>query len=223
LEVNSVFASVKQEGNVKIGYIRLTEFNSHSTAQMERAMKKLNGQKVAGFVLDLRGNPGGLLISSIEIARLWLNQGVIVKTVDRKGINEDFRAHNTAITTAPLTVLIDGNSASASEILAGALKDNNRAVIVGSQSFGKALVQSVHSLSDGSGITVTIAHYYTPNGTDIGHKGITPDIKVDLNWLDRNRLTENPQIKGSTVDRQYQRAISILQSSINKPTSLSSN
>jgi carboxyl-terminal processing protease len=213
IEVSSVFSEAKQEGRLKVGYIRLAEFSSHSANQMEKAIKDLNRQQVNAYVLDMRGNPGGLLQASVEIARMWMDNGTIVKTVDRKGGNEDFRAVQGALTQLPLAVLVDGNSASASEILAGALKDNRRAQIVGAQTFGKALVQSVHSLSDGSGMAVTVAHYYTPNGTDIGHKGVTPDIKVDLNSMDQRNLSDSPALMGSKQDPQYQRAISVLRTS----------
>jgi carboxyl-terminal processing protease len=211
IEVSSVFSEVKQEGRLKVGYIRLSEFSSHSSEQMQKAIKDLNSKQVNAFVLDMRGNPGGLLQASVEIARMWLDNGTIVKTVDRKGGNEDFRAVQGALTQLPMAVLVDGNSASASEILAGALKDNRRAQIVGAQTFGKALVQSVHSLSDGSGMAVTVAHYYTPNGTDIGHKGVTPDVKVDLNFMEQKNLAESPSLLGSNKDPQYLRAIAVLQ------------
>jgi carboxyl-terminal processing protease len=211
IEVSSVFSEVKKEGALKVGYIRLSEFSSHSSEQMQKAIKDLNRQQVNAYVLDMRGNPGGLLQASVEIARMWLDNGTIVKTVDRKGGNENFRAVQGALTQLPMAVLVDGNSASASEILAGALKDNRRAQIVGAQTFGKALVQSVHSLSDGSGMAVTVAHYYTPNGTDIGHKGVTPDVKVDLNSIEQKNLAESPSLLGSAQDPQYQRAIAVLQ------------
>ncbi len=215
IEVASVFSSAKQEGKLKVGYIRLSEFNSHSSSQMEKAIKDLNRQQVNAYVLDMRGNPGGLLQSSVEIARMWLDRGTIVKTVDRKGGNEDFRAVQSALTQLPMAVLVDGNSASASEILAGALKDNRRAQVVGSQTFGKALVQSVHSLSDGSGMAVTVAHYYTPNGTDIGHKGVTPDVKIDLNWIEQKNLADSPSLMGSDRDPQYRQAVITLQNRLN--------
>ena len=216
IEVSSVFSTVKQEGKLKVGYIRLAEFSSHSSTQMEKAIKELNRQQVNAYVLDMRGNPGGLLQASVEIARMWMDNGTIVKTIDRKGGNEDFRAIQGALTQLPMAVLVDGNSASASEILAGALKDNGRAQVVGSQTFGKALVQSVHSLSDGSGMAVTVAHYYTPNGTDIGHKGVTPDVKVDLGLLEQKNLAESPDLLGSAQDSQYRQAIAVLQ---NRPNS----
>jgi carboxyl-terminal processing protease len=203
IEVSSVSYKVKQEGKIKVGYIKLTEFSSHSSKQMQDAIQALNREKVNAFVLDLRGNPGGLLQNSIEIARMFLDKGVIVKTVDRQGRNEEPRADQTALTELPLAVLVDNNSASASEILAGALKDNKRATIVGTSTFGKALVQSVHKLSDESGMAVTVAHYYTPNGTDIGHKGVSPDVQV---------VGENsPDTSASGQDAVYLRAVNLFQ------------
>ncbi len=211
IELPTVRYALKQEGNRKIGYIRLNEFSSHAAEQMRKAIRDLSQQKAEAFVLDLRGNPGGLLQSSIEISRMWVNRGSIVRTVDRKGKSEEVAANQTALTNLPLVVLVDGNSASSSEILTGALMDNRRATVVGSQTFGKALVQSVHSLSDGSGLAVTIAHYYTPKGTDISKKGITPDIKVDLTESDRARLSSNPRLIGTPSDPQYAQALAALE------------
>ncbi|WP_026731992.1 carboxyl-terminal processing protease CtpB [Fischerella sp. PCC 9605] len=210
IEVPTVRYELKQEGNRRIGYIRLREFSAHASDQMRRAIRDLNGKQVNGFVLDLRGNPGGLLQSSIEIARMWMNDGSIVRTVDRKGGSEVSKANHTALTNRPLVVLVDNNSASASEILAGALKDNKRAIVVGSKTFGKALVQSVHELADGSGVAITIAHYYTPKGTDINHKGIAPDIKLDLTQEQQRQLASNPNLLGTQNDPQYTRALTIL-------------
>ncbi len=213
IELPTVRYTLKQEGKLQVGYIRLNEFSSHAAAQMRQAINTLSQQKADAFVLDLRGNPGGLLYASVEIAQMWLENGAIVRTVDRQGSNEEFKANRSAMTKLPLAVLVDGNSASASEILTGALKDNHRATVVGSQTFGKALVQSVHSLSDGSGLAVTVAHYYTPNGTDISHKGVMPDIKLDLSGEERQRLSSNPALMGTQSDRQYVRAISALENS----------
>jgi len=212
IEVPTVTYRLKQEGNHRVGYIRLREFSAHAGDQMRRAIRELSSQKVDSYVLDLRGNPGGLLDASIEIARMWYNSGAIVKTVDREGNSEQTKANHTALTNLPLAVLVDGNSASASEILTGALKDNKRAVVVGSQTFGKALVQSVHELMDGSGLAVTIAHYYTPNGTDINHKGITPDIKLDLTEAQEQELASDPSLIGTKNDPQYVKAIAVLSS-----------
>ncbi len=210
IEIPTVSYNLKQEGNRRVGYIRLREFSAHASDQMRQAIRDLNGKRVDAFVLDLRGNPGGLLQASIEIARMWLDNGGIVRTVDRRGGTEDSKANRTALTKLPLAVLVDGNSASASEILTGALKDNKRAVVIGGQTFGKALVQSVHELSDGSGLAVTIAHYYTPKGTDINHKGITPDIKLDLTEAQERQLATNPSLVGTKNDPQYARAIAVL-------------
>jgi carboxyl-terminal processing protease len=210
IEVPTVRHTLRQEGNRRVGYIRLREFSGHAAEQMQRAIRDLNTKKVDSYVLDLRGNPGGLLQASIEIARMWYNDGGIVKTVNRVGGTEETKANRTALTNRPLAVLVDGNSASASEILTGALKDNKRAVVVGGQTFGKALVQSVHELADGSGLAVTIAHYYTPAGTDINHTGITPDIKLDLTEAQERQLASNPDLIGTKSDPQYARAIAIL-------------
>ncbi len=210
IELPTVRYTLKQEGKRRVGYIRLREFSAHAADQMQRAIQSLNRQQVDGFVLDVRGNPGGLLKSSVEISRMWLETGSIVRTVDRGGGSEDMVANQTSLTKRPLVVLVDGNSASASEILAGALQDNRRALVVGSQTFGKALVQSVHSLSDGSGLAVTIAHYYTPKGTDISHKGITPDIKIDLTDAQKLQLAQEPKLIGTQNDPQYARAIAVL-------------
>lgn len=211
IELPAVRYTLKQEGPIRIGYISLNEFSSHAAEQTKRAIKNLNDQKVNAYVLDLRGNPGGLLHSSIQIARMWINSGEIVHTVDRKGGEQKFSANQTAITDLPLVVLVDGNSASASEILTGALKDSKRATVVGSQTFGKAVVQSVHSLSDGSGLAVTISRYYPPSGIDINHKGIVPDIKIDLTQDQQQRLATEPRLRATLDDPQYKQAISFLE------------
>ena len=210
IELPSVSYTLNQEQDSRIGYIKLDEFSSHAAEQMQKAIKELSRKQASGFILDLRGNPGGLLFSSVEIARMWMTNGEIVHTIDRKGGNEKFSANGKALTDLPLVVLVDGYSASASEILAGALKENQRAKVVGSQTYGKGTVQSVHPLSDGSGLAVTIARYYPPSGLDINKKGIAPDIKVDLSREDQTNLSINPELVGTNADPQYARAVSIL-------------
>lgn len=210
IEVPTVRYTLRKEGNRQVGYIRLREFSAHAAEQMDRAIRKLNASNVDGFVLDLRGNPGGLLNASIEIARMWLDEGSIVRTEDRKGGSELTKANSTALTNRPLVVLVDSNSASASEILTGALKDNKRATVIGSKTFGKALVQSVHELADGSGVAITVAHYYTPKGTDINKKGITPDVEIDLTASQQRQLASDPRLLGTNKDPHYSRALSIL-------------
>lgn len=210
IQLQAVRYNLKEDGGKRVGYIHLQEFSSHSGEQMQKAIGKLLEQNAQAFVLDLRGNPGGLLRVSIDIARMWMDEGAIVSTVDRDGKSQEVKASHRALTDLPLVVLVDDNSASASEILSGALKDNKRAVIMGTQTFGKALVQSVHSLSDGSGLAVTIAHYYTPNGTDISHKGITPDVKVELTEADKSLLSNDPKLIATMKDPVYARAIGLL-------------
>lgn len=210
IQIPLVTAALRAQGNQRIGYIRLDEFSGHAAEQMQQAIADLTRQGADRFVLDLRGNGGGLVDEETAIARMWLNQGKIVRIVDRDQSAEEIEANHTALSDRPLAVLVDGNSASASEILTGALKDNRRAVVVGTQTFGKALVQSVNPLSDGSGINVTIAHYYTPAGLDINHRGITPNIVAPLTQQQQQELSTHPDELGTAQDPQYQRAISAL-------------
>ncbi len=211
-ELPKVSYTLKQEGAKRIGYIRLTEFSATAPKQMRGAIASLNSKRVNGFVLDLRGNPGGLFLASVDIARMWIDNGAIVCEVERDLGSKNFSADRTALTKQPLVVLVDGNSASASEILAGALKDNKRAVVVGSQTFGKALVQQLQPLSDGSGMTVTVGHYFTPKGTDINHKGIAPNVRIDLTSSQQKQLATKPTLLGTKSDPQYRRAIAVLAS-----------
>lgn len=213
-EVPTVEYALKRAGSHSIGYIRLIEFNAQAAHQMETAIRSLTGQGVEGFVLDLRGNPGGLLMASIDIGRMWLQHGPIVRTQDRNGTDEAISANRTALTQLPLTVLVDRRSASSSEILTGALRDNQRAMVVGTPTFGKALVQSLHGLADGSGLAVTVAHYYTPNGTDISRRGITPDVAVEISDRQRSELFTNPSRLGTEADTQYLRALEVLEQTI---------
>ncbi len=192
----------------KIGYIRLKQFNAKSPKEMSLSINKLEKQKPFGYVLDLRSNPGGLLEASIEIARQWINTGIIVSTKTKDGITDIRKAKSRALTKRPVIVLIDEGSASASEILSAAIKDNKRGVLVGKKTFGKGLVQSVRSLSDGSGLTVTVAKYLTPSGKDINKNGIEPDIRAELVLNDKNKLTNSDL--GTLKDSQYVVAENIL-------------
>jgi carboxyl-terminal processing protease len=162
-----------------IGYIRLPIFTTKSIQSMQKALKALESQKAAGYMLDLRGNPGGVLDAGIAIARMWLAKGTIVSVQERNLPRETVTAANQALTTRPLVVLVDQESASASEVLAAALQDNKRAVLVGKVTFGKGLVQSFEPLNDNSGVLVTVAKYFTPSGKNIHKIGITPDITAE--------------------------------------------
>ena len=192
---------------IKVGYIRLKQFNANAAKDMRVALKDLDAQ-VDGYVLDLRSNPGGLLMASIDIARQWLNEGTIVSTRTRDGITDVRKANGHALTNKPLVILVNEGSASASEILSGALQDNNRAVLVGQKTFGKGLVQSVRGLSDGSGMTVTIAKYLTPSGRDIHKHGIAPDVAVKMGEQEAQRL--RLEDLGTRKDTQYRAAESTL-------------
>jgi carboxyl-terminal processing protease len=203
---------------VKVGYIRLKQFNANATKDMRAAIRDLENQGVQGYVLDLRSNPGGLLMASIEIARQWLNEGIIVSTKTRDGIQDVKRATGRALTSRPMVVLVNEGSASASEILSGALQDNKRAVLVGQKTFGKGLVQSVRGLSDGSGMTVTIAKYLTPDNRDIHKYGIKPDVPAQLNEQEAQKLTVEDL--GSRKDSQYRVAESTLMKQLRAASSI---
>ncbi len=214
IELRPVRYDVRTEGGQRVGYIRLLTFSANASEYMREAIKALESENVSGYILDMRGNPGGLLYASAEIARMFMDSGDIVSTVNRRGVQDVLSANNAALTDRPLVVLVDGGSASASEILAGALQDNERATLVGTQTFGKGLVQSVHSLSGGAGLAVTIARYRTPSGTDIDHRGITPDIEIELTEADIERITADRELLGTPADPQYAAALRSLQDAI---------
>ena len=199
IELKSVTSKINEtKDGLLIGYVRLKQFNANASREMKDTLKDLEIKKVSGYVLDLRSNPGGLLESSIDISRQFIDKGIIVSTLSKDGLRETKRGNGKALTKKPLIVLVNEGSASASEIVSGAIRDNNRGKLVGKKTFGKGLVQSMRTLVDGSGLTVTVAKYLTPNGTDINKFGITPDIEVKMN--------SNPILQreiGTKRDRQY--------------------
>lgn len=164
----------------KIGYIRISDFGATTTKELKEAIEKLEKKKVIGYVLDVRNNPGGYLTAAIDVADAFLDAGEIVSTrgKDKKNIERSFAKKGDLANGKPVVVLINHGSASASEIVAGALQDNGRGLVLGSQSFGKGSVQQQKPLGDGTAIHITIARYYTPNGKSIQNEGITPDIEV---------------------------------------------
>lgn len=210
IELHPVRFSKKVEGSNNVGYIRLNQFSANAAQEMENALKELEKQKVDGYVLDVRSNPGGLLNASIDIARMWLDTGTIVSTVNRRGETDRQQANRTPLTNKPLVILVDGGSASASEILSGALQDNQRGILVGTKTFGKGLVQSVRGLGDGSGMAVTIAKYLTPSGRDINQSGIIPDVVIDLTEEQRKTLQTDRDKVASVDDPQYVKALELL-------------
>ena len=217
IEIKSVSSKVNQTKNgLLIGYVRIKQFNANASKETRDAIKDLETKKVAGYVLDLRSNPGGLLESSIDISRHFINKGVIVSTVSKDGLKETKKGNGQALTKKPLVVLVNEGSASASEIVSGAIKDNKRGKLVGKKTFGKGLVQSMRTLVDGSGLTVTVAKYLTPNGTDINKSGIIPDIEVKMNI--------NPILQreiGTRKDKQYKAGEKELINIINRKNQIS--
>ncbi len=165
------------------GYIRLTSFIENSARDMEKTLKSMvkKDKKIKGLILDLRRNPGGLLDQAVKISDFFLESGTIVSTIGRDKENKKVVSASASGTYKdfPIVILINEYSASASEIVAGALKDNKRALVMGKRSFGKGSVQSVVKMGDGSGLKMTVARYYTPSGISIQAEGITPDVKID--------------------------------------------
>jgi len=208
ITLNPVIAKLQKDKENNIGYIRLTQFNANAPTELAHAINELEKKGADSYVLDLRNNPGGLLQAGIEVARLWLDSGIVVYTVNRQGIQGNFESFGPALTQDPLVVLVNQGTASASEILAGALQDNKRATLLGEKTFGKGLIQSLFELSDGSGLAVTIAKYETPSHRDINKLGITPDKVISSEPITINQVA-------TSDDVQYQAAVELLQSKIN--------
>ena len=222
--------SVKHNIIKNIGYVRLTTFSDTTTSGLEKALteiKKNIGNKFQGLILDLRNNPGGLLNQSISVADAFLNQGEIVST---QGRNDDdtsrvFAKKGDLINGQPLVVLINSGSASASEIVAGALKDHSRAIIIGTRSFGKGSVQSIIPLAGNGAMRLTTARYFTPSGISIQAKGIEPDIIVEAGVTDlkkakndnrreenlRGALDKNKKSKKTEIDSDIDKSLTPLE------------
>jgi len=177
IKIKSVKSKTLEDG---IGYIKVNQFQEQTSSDLAQAMEKLTEENINSLVLDLRNNPGGLLNSAIDVSSQFLSSGKLVVFIkDKKGEKIEYRSNKNTVNSAiPMVVLVNQGSASASEIVAGALKDWNRAVVIGTQTFGKGSVQSVVPMNDGSALRLTTAKYYTPKGISIQSTGITPDIVV---------------------------------------------
>lgn len=162
-----------------IGYLEILEFDTITVEQFQSAMKSLEEEGMEKLIIDVRDNPGGTLQSVCDILDELLPDGLMVYTEDKYGHREEYTSDAAHQFTKPLAVLVNENSASASEVFSGAVKDYGLGTLVGTTTFGKGIVQRVYNLSDGSGVKLTVAKYYTPNGNDIHGKGITPDIEVE--------------------------------------------
>jgi len=193
-----------------IGYIRITMFDEKTAADFKTHLGELKSKNIKGLILDLRNNPGGLLDQCVEIANEILGEQVIVYTEDRNGTRNVEKSDKKQL-EMPLTVLVNKGSASASEILSGAIKDGKKGTIIGTTTFGKGLVQQVKPLPDGTGFKFTISEYFTPNGTNIHGTGVVPDIVVELPGEDGNQAVQQGQ-----QDAQLKKAIEVLRSEIKK-------
>lgn len=180
-----------------IGYLSVSEFDSVTYNQYVKGLNDLQGQGMKALVVDLRGNPGGNLNTVCDILDLMLPKGLIVYTQDKKGEKREMTSDEENQFTLPMTVLVNGNSASASEIYAGAIQDYGLGKIVGTQTYGKGVVQQIFDLRDGTCVKLTIAEYYTPKGRNINGTGITPDVKVEY----------EPDEKSPEADNQLDTAV----------------
>lgn len=185
----------------EIGYLAISEFDSVTLEQYKEGLAELKAQGMEGLIVDLRGNPGGNLDTVCEILDLMLPEGLIVYTEDKDGNRQEFTSDEAQEVQVPLAVLVDGNSASASEIYAGAIQDYGIGQIVGTKTYGKGVVQTIYDLKDGTSLKLTVAEYFTPNGRNIDGEGITPDVEVAY-----QRDENHPE-----ADNQLDRAVEALQ------------
>ncbi|MEZ4519027.1 MAG: S41 family peptidase [Chloroflexota bacterium] len=198
--VESEMLPDEMTGGVPIGYVRLTEFTANADERLREALQEILAQNPQGLVFDLRDNPGGYLDQSVAVADAFLPDGVALFERNIRGLDETFATDDGDLAESiPMVVLVNAASASASEIVAGALQDRDRAEVVGETSFGKGSVQQIYTLSDGSDLRVTIARWYTPDNHSIDKEGITPDIEV-----------ESPEAFGGMEDGQLLRAVEFL-------------
>ena len=205
ISLNPVYTALDTSTSQKVGYIRLNQFSANAAKEIAHGVVDLEGKGAEAYILDLRNNPGGLLQAGVDIARMWLDDGTIVYTVNRQGALGSFDSNSEILTQDPLVVLVNQGTASASEILAGALQDNERALLVGEKTFGKGLIQSLFELPDGSGLAVTVAKYETPNHTDINKLGIMPDDVISQEPITYSQIATN-------ADDQYQEALKLVTS-----------
>ena len=203
ISLNPVFTALDTNTDKKVGYVRLNQFSANAAKEIAHGVSKLEQQGAEAYILDLRNNPGGLLQAGVEIARMWLEDGTIVYTVNRQGALGSFDSNSEILTEDPLVVLVNQGTASASEILAGALQDNQRALLVGEKTFGKGLIQSLFELPDGAGLAVTVAKYETPNHTDINKLGIMPDDVISQKPITYAQIATD-------ADLQYQEALRLV-------------
>ncbi|MGB7518644.1 MAG: S41 family peptidase [Spirulinaceae cyanobacterium] len=201
----------KQDSNIgSIGYIRLMRFHANASREMREAIEELESQNVKGYILDLRNNQGGLFFASIVIANMWIERGTIVTTVGRQGMTEEKKANPRVKTRKPVVILVNGLSSRASEILAGALQDNQRGFLVGTETYGDNSIQSVRDLKSGLRLLVTTAKWYTPKGKNVNSSGLTPDKYIALTQEQKQSLFAGKGLIATSNDPQYTEALSML-------------
>ena len=216
ISINPVVSRINTTASgTQVGYIRLKQFSANAATDMSKVVEDMEAQGVDAYVLDLRFNPGGLLETSVAISDQWLEVGVPIVSIERERSKSIRFTRQEPLTDDPLVILVNEVSASASEILSGAIQDNARGQLVGEKTFGKGLVQSVRALSDGSGMTVTISKYLTPNGRDIHREGIEPDVKSLLSVEELRNLGVDGL--GTDQDRQYRVAEEIVLKALAQP------
>ena len=194
LEVDTVNYRMEERSGKKIGYISVSEFDEVTASQFKNAISELNKEGMEGLVIDLRDNPGGLLDVTCEMLDRMIKKGLLVYTVDKNGKRVDEDATDSDSFDKPVAILVNGNSASASEVFSGAMKDYKAATLVGTRTFGKGIVQSIVPFGDGTAMKVTVSKYYTPNGVNIHGTGIEPDVVVELS---------KDATKNGKYDRKY--------------------
>ena len=182
-----------------IGYLRITQFSESVPKKIEEALQELNEKEVEGIILDLRNNSGGLVSSGIAVADSFLSKKLIVETKNREGIKDSIISEEATIFNGPMVTLVNNGTASASEILAGALQDNERSALIGKQTYGKGLIQSLKSLNEDSGIAITVASYLTPKGNNIQGRGIIPDKILDFNEAKDFGSSEDKWVKNAEI------------------------
>ncbi len=181
LEIDTVTSRMEEKSGKKIGYVAVSEFDEVTASQFKSAIKELEKEGMQGLVIDLRDNPGGLLDVTCEMLDRMIKKGILVYTVDKNGKRVDEEATDNLSFDKPVAILVNGNSASASEVFSGAMKDYKVATLVGTNTFGKGIVQSIVPFEDGTAMKVTVSKYYTPNGVNIHGTGIKPDVVEELN------------------------------------------
>lgn len=205
IEIETVTGAMLEDTN-SIGYIHIQEFDGVTVDQFNEAMAELNANQMKGLILDLRSNPGGDMAAVTDIARRLLPEGLIVYTEDKEGKRTEYTCDGKHEIQIPLVVLVNGYSASASEILAGAIQDYNKGVLIGTTTFGKGIVQRINRLEDGTALKLTVSAYFTPSGRNIHGIGIEPDIQLEYDY---------DAYEQEGIDNQLEKAIEVLEGKIN--------